>query len=161
MKIRNGFVSNSSSSSFVIAMDKVSDLQLEAIHNHSEIQKNLPQELKDIFDLEFEDSWGIDKKGQFLTGTTMMDNFNMVGFLKMIGIDDRDISWDEGHYFDLQDNDEILDRMIEKSSDCISTEEIDDKMVEIITKLIIKEEEEHQLAMWEANKDDIIKHLVG
>ena len=110
MKIRNGFVSNSSSSSFIIAMNKISDRQLNAIHNHGKIRQDLPQELKDIFDLEFDDSWEISKKQEYLTGSTMMDNFNMAGFLKMIGIKDEDIIWDEGHYYD----DMALTRMLER-----------------------------------------------
>ena len=97
MKIRKGFVSNSSSSSFIIQMRYLSDDQLEAIHNHNEIWQNLNKNIKKIYDLEFDDSWAIEKKDNYLTGWTTMDNFNMRGFMEMINVNSKDITWDDGH----------------------------------------------------------------
>ena len=45
MKIRSGFVSNSSSSSFIIIKDKISDNQKDIIYNHINIGKEIDDKL--------------------------------------------------------------------------------------------------------------------
>ncbi len=87
MKIRNGFVSNSSSSSFVVPLRVVTPMQLEQIYNHIEVD----QELKLGCSCEIEslnNAWdiSINKYMQTLTVSTSMDNFDMGKFLWGIGV---------------------------------------------------------------------------
>ena len=46
MKIRNGFVSNSSASSFIIPLDKITDEQKQMIYNHISIGQEIDKKLK-------------------------------------------------------------------------------------------------------------------
>ena len=79
MKIRNGFVSNSSSSSFVISKHELTDLQIVLISNHSEMGK--------MFEMDYpEDSWEMEETGDKIELYTNMDNFNMEEFLIKIGV---------------------------------------------------------------------------
>lgn len=80
MKIRQGFVSNSSSSSFVIPMSALTPEQLDKIHNHIEEGKNLGMEC-----CRESDAWNI--KEASLSLSTNMDNFDMYHFLQAIGVD--------------------------------------------------------------------------
>ena len=81
MKIRSGFVSNSSSSSFVVSKHYVSDYQLEQIQNHIEEAERLGMKF-------YTDPWSIevDEKGGTISGSTNMDNFDMYDFLFKIGV---------------------------------------------------------------------------
>jgi len=76
MKIRIGFVSNSSSASFVIDKRTISQDQLNKILNHKDS------------DLEYADSdaWELEDGLNYLRGSTIIDNFDMRNFLKSIGI---------------------------------------------------------------------------
>ena len=78
MKARNGFVSNSSSSSFVIFNYNLSDYQLNAIENHTTGYNK----------------WIIKVSTFKVVGYTSMDNFNMVEFLEGIGVPSNKIKWD-------------------------------------------------------------------
>ena len=71
MKIRVGFVSNSSSSSFSIRLKDINGKQLDQIIAHS-----------------------IDVDENEVRGSTMMDNFDMSEFLKRIGVPDEVIRWE-------------------------------------------------------------------
>jgi len=95
MKIRNGFVSNSSSSSFIISTFNLSPKQIQDIYNHNEIWQKLDQDVKEKYDMWFDDTWEITKKDGFLRGSTSMDNFNMHGFLEMIGVDKLYVQWED------------------------------------------------------------------
>lgn len=81
MKIRSGFVSNSSSSSFVIKLRDITAWQLEQIRNHGERAGD--------------DAWSIDVVEEEVTGHTYMDNFDMRQYLFEIGIADDKIEWEE------------------------------------------------------------------
>ena len=89
MKIRTGFVSNSSSSSFVIDLYVLSPKQREQISNHIEVAKKLEMDM-------FWDAWqiGVNDGAGVLWGEAFMDNFDMALFLHEIGVADEDIRWD-------------------------------------------------------------------
>lgn len=80
MKIRQGFVSNSSSSSFVIPMSALTPEQLDKIHNHIEEGKKMGMEC-----CREGDAWDIQESTISLS--TYMDNFDMYHFLQAIGVD--------------------------------------------------------------------------
>jgi hypothetical protein len=84
MKIRNGFVSNSSSSSFLIPINALTENQITKIQNHIEVTKNwLLQNDSDI-DAYEDDKWEIQVTDKCVYGYTFMDNFNMSFFLRKI-----------------------------------------------------------------------------
>jgi hypothetical protein len=89
MKIRLGFVSNSSSSSFIIGKSKLTVFQLEQIKNHMEIAKVLN------IDTYYDEwnRWDITEEDDYIKGFTNMDNFDMETFLRKIGVKDGDIEW--------------------------------------------------------------------
>ena len=98
MKIRNGFVSNSSSSSFIIRKCVISEHQMDLIKSHidSAIKFTTEDHLAVNFGYaEYEDAWNIEEKEKSIRVSTHMDNFNMHEFLKYIGIPDNEIIYNE------------------------------------------------------------------
>lgn len=97
MKMRTGFVSNSSSSSFVIKKKNLTPLQIYSIHNHYAIcvflkNNNLLPDKKD-YDLSyFRQSWDIKETDEEIYGDTTMDNFRMGEFLRFIGVPEEVIN---------------------------------------------------------------------
>lgn len=83
MKIRNGFVSNSSSSSFVISLDDVTGRQLDLIKDHVIFGR-----------VEKYNAWSITVRDGVVSGYCSMDNFNMGMYLTDIGIDEDKVDWD-------------------------------------------------------------------
>ena len=89
MKYRTGFVSNSSSPSFVIALMDLTPHKLQQIWDHqSEGQKMELMWTKT-------DPWSIQTTSTELRGSTSMGNFDMGKFLHRIGVPDAAITWDE------------------------------------------------------------------
>jgi hypothetical protein len=84
MKIRNGFVSNSSSSSFVISKHFISAHQLEQIRNHSKLGEEMGIPWTDY-------PWDITENEHEVEGYTSMNNFDMDEFLKRIGVKEEHI----------------------------------------------------------------------
>jgi hypothetical protein len=121
MKLRQGFVSNSSSSSFIIDKKHLSTEQIRAIKNHLEVGKiyfknlsALKTELNDVgfdfndfdksqkynlydFDCSFDKycSWDIEETDTEIKGCTIIDNFDMDQFLLLIGVEEDKVVWRE------------------------------------------------------------------
>ena len=87
MKKRIGFVSNSSSSSFMLKKEYASEHQLELIRNHSTKGADFGVEYSD-------DCWTITENEYCIEGKTWMDNFDMDEFLTRIGIKDG-VEWSD------------------------------------------------------------------
>lgn len=88
MKIKSDFVTNSSSSSFVIDLKNLTLEQIAMIHDH--IETALMIEKKDP-NINFgfphpHDAWTITEANGQISGDTIMDNFDMMGFLQYIGV---------------------------------------------------------------------------
>lgn len=87
MKSRTDFVTNSSSSSFIIRKNCLTGKQIQAIENHAVLGKKLGLNNSNY-------PWDIVETSDTLHGTTYMDNFSMSEFLELIGVRDCDIGWD-------------------------------------------------------------------
>ena len=103
MKTRMGFVSNSSSSSFILSKSNLTKKQLEQIRKHKDVVRTNSFKLlrkvkeikKDWDDLDPGDSWNIEEDKDYIFGDTSIDNFNMYKYLQLIGIDIQDVSFYE------------------------------------------------------------------
>lgn len=94
MKVRVGFVTNSSSSSFLIAKKHLDKDQIKAIQNHEILGKTFG--LWDSWSF----AWNIDENEDFISGYTFMDNFPMYNFFEEIGIPNQFVQWGE-YAFDI------------------------------------------------------------
>jgi hypothetical protein len=101
MKIKTDFVTNSSCASFVIEKDKLTNLQIVLIKNHVDAAKMYSQgkvfSEDGEFDFGWPDEWNITETKNSIAGETSMDNFDMLAFLVMIGINEDDVQY-EGCY---------------------------------------------------------------
>jgi len=88
MKLRTGFVTNSSSSSFTIAKSNLTADQIDKIKNHIEAAKKVGMN-------DFDDLWDIDETNFNINGFTCMNNGDMLKFLRLIGVDRDNIEWEE------------------------------------------------------------------
>jgi len=88
MKIRNGFVSNSSSSSFIINKKDITVEQMDKIEDHIKYAKDNFSQLSNA---DEEWRWKIEDNKDTIILSTWMDNFSMDLFLNLIGIDENKI----------------------------------------------------------------------
>jgi len=86
MKIRVGFVSNSSSESFIIDKKYLNAQQMFLIENHIQYADRYEEEERG-YQLNEWDQWKINDQGTSLAFSTMMTNFDMEYFLINIGVD--------------------------------------------------------------------------
>lgn len=100
MKIKTDHVTNSSSASFIIDKEKLTDLQLYLLKNHVEFVKSYhPSALEyvELFGASVEtiaqSGWTITEEDEYIEGYTSMDNFDMKWFLREIGVDEDDIEY--------------------------------------------------------------------
>ena len=120
MKIRSGFVSNSSSSSFILISHGVPKKILDMMRNHSVacekwIDDNDLQKENSIYggiNNErygwFEDSWDVLESEHFIRFSASMDNFDLLIFAEDIGVPSDNIYVTEQNYeYDDRDPEEI------------------------------------------------------
>jgi len=87
-KIRLDYVTNSSSSSFLIQKKYLTEKQIKAIYLHGKIGKKMGIPYA-------EDTWNIEENEDLISGNTYMDNFDFHEYLRKIGIPEEVIFWGE------------------------------------------------------------------
>jgi len=85
MKVRNGFVSNSSSSSFILKKKDLTKFQICAIKYHLEFGKLLGMDGCEKYN-RWETMGSHIKESKIIQLSTSMTNFDMRDFLKKIGV---------------------------------------------------------------------------
>lgn len=95
MKLKYDFVTNSSSSSFIIDKKHLTKKQIMMIHDHIDIGKILDRTNKRMYyghyPVAMADEWRIEEYKYQLKFDTVMDNFDMWWFLSEIGVKDEHI----------------------------------------------------------------------
>lgn len=97
MKVRRDFVTNSSSSSFIIAKKYLDEDQIEAIREHYDLGKKMG-----LVDSKWDYPYSIEENDDFITGYVDMDNFAMDKFLDRIEVNSNNVNWGE-YPFDLSE----------------------------------------------------------
>ena len=93
MKKRLGFVSNSSSSSFIIKKKDIDFYQIELLKTMEEVIKNNSNLHQEYY--EETTGWHIIDNEEKIVGWTSMDNYNIAQYLDFIGISPDKITWED------------------------------------------------------------------
>lgn len=97
MKTRLGFVSNSSSASFCVPINRLTAEQVEALLNYNKHSDNDYDFNNQTF--KYHDGWNINLMGEgaeaSIFGWTAMDNGDMDEYLKDCGIDQNLLHWED------------------------------------------------------------------
>ena len=96
MKTRLGFVSNSSSSSFVIPVAALTEFQKACLIDHIEASNIIRKFLNHEIDPDYE-AWRVKESKGWIKGWTSMDNFDIQWLMRQIGIPLHLVQWDEGY----------------------------------------------------------------
>ena len=88
MKVRRDYVTNSSSSSFVISKKHLDNDQILAINEHISLGNKLG-----MYNCNSYNAWDIDENDEYIGGYTWQDNFSMFDFLDAIGVNSSIVHW--------------------------------------------------------------------
>lgn len=81
MKIRTGFVSNSSSASFVVSKHSITFAQGQSLLAYAGSDENV-------------DGWSVREDGEYISGYTIMDNEALGKYLEKINFPQHQMKWD-------------------------------------------------------------------
>ena len=94
MKFRTGFVSNSSSASFIVDASELSDFEIFLIEHHGECSRFFHALDKNFPRCDPGEEWWIHDHGDgSLSGGTDMTNYNLKAYCARIGVDPTLIEW--------------------------------------------------------------------
>jgi len=91
MKLKSDHVTNSSSSSFIILKEHISQRQIDLIFDHIEVGMILA---KKEGRSEYPCAWSVSEDETKIEGYTSMDNFDMSWYLEKIGVNTEHIEYD-------------------------------------------------------------------